>query len=90
MDKLDWKLVLLGLLGLGGLYLIANFLITPFRYLCRVVGYVLVGVALLVVVNLGGALVGFHIPFNAVTIITAGALQVPGVVLLVLTKVFII
>ncbi len=87
---MDWKLVLLGLLGLGGLYLIANFLITPFRYLCRVLGYALVGVALLVVVNLGGALVGFHIPLNAFTVITAGALQVPGVGLLVLMKLFII
>ncbi len=87
---MDWKLVLLGLLGLGGLYLIAGFLLTPFRYFCRLVGYTFVGVALLVAVNLGGALFGFHIPFNLFTIATAAVLQVPGVVLLVLLKLFVV
>lgn len=87
---MDWKLVLLGLLGLGGLYLIASFLLTPFRYLCRLAGYAFVGIALLVVVNLGGALFGFHIPFNLFTIATAAVLQIPGVVLLVLLKIFVV
>lgn len=85
---MDWKLVLLGLTGLGGLYLVASFLLTPFRYFCRLAGYALVGVALLAAVNLGGALFGFHIPFNPVTVATAAVLQIPGVVLLVLLKIF--
>lgn len=87
---MDWKMVLLGLAGLGGLYLVAGFLLTPFRYVCRLAGYVFIGIALLVVVNLGGALCGFHIPFNAVTIATATLLQIPGVVLLVLLKIFVV
>lgn len=87
---MEWKTILLGLLGLAGLYLVGSFFVTPVKYLGRLLGYAIVGTVLLVLVNLGGSLFGLHIPINAVTILTAGLLQVPGVILLILAKVLLV
>ncbi|MBO8127835.1 MAG: pro-sigmaK processing inhibitor BofA family protein [Peptococcaceae bacterium] len=87
---MDWQMVLLALMGLLGLYLVATFFITPFKYLCRLVGYMVLGTVFLFLVNLGGSVFGFHIAINPITVLTAGILQVPGVVLLILLKLFVI
>jgi inhibitor of the pro-sigma K processing machinery len=80
---MEWKLILLGLLGLAGLYLVGSFFVTPLKYLYRLFAYVVVGALLLAVVNLGGSFLEFHLAINPVTILTAGILQVPGVILLI-------
>ncbi|MBE0465626.1 MAG: pro-sigmaK processing inhibitor BofA family protein [Candidatus Desulforudis sp.] len=80
---MEWKLILLGLLGLAGLYLVGSFFVTPLKYLYRLGACVVVGVVLLALVNLGGSFFGFHLAINPVTVLTAGALQVPGVILLI-------
>lgn len=87
---MEWKTVLLGLLGLMGLYLVGSFFVTPMKWLGRLLGCLVMGTVLLAVVNLGGSLFGLHIAINAITILTAGLLQVPGVILLVLAKVLLI
>lgn len=89
MLAVDWKLILLGLLGLAGLYLVGSFFVTPLKYLYRLFAYAAVGIILLVVVNLGGSFFGFHIALNPFTVLTAGLLQVPGVILLVLLTLMI-
>jgi inhibitor of the pro-sigma K processing machinery len=85
----EWKLILLGLLGLAGLYLLGSFVVTPLKYLFRLFAYVVVGALLLAVVNFGGSFFGFHVAINPVTILTAGLLQVPGVVLLIVLTLMI-
>ncbi|MGQ9497054.1 MAG: pro-sigmaK processing inhibitor BofA family protein [Desulfotomaculales bacterium] len=87
---MDYKLVILGLCGLAGLYFLATFFFTPFRYLLRLFAWALLGTVLLVAVNLVGGLVGLHIAVNIFTILTAGILNVPGVVLLVLLRLFVV
>lgn len=87
---MEWKTILLGLLGLAGLYLVGSFFVTPVKLLGRLLGYAIMGTVLLVLTNLGGSLFGLHIAINAVTILTAGLLQIPGVVLLVLAKVLLV
>ncbi|MDI6710769.1 MAG: pro-sigmaK processing inhibitor BofA family protein [Thermoanaerobacterales bacterium] len=87
---MEWKTILLGLLGLAGLYLVGSFFVTPVKYLGRLLGYAIVGTVLLVLTNLAGTLFGLHIAVNAVTIFTAGLLQIPGVVLLILAKVLLL
>ncbi len=86
---MEWKLILLGLLGLAGLYLLGSFVVTPLKYLFRLFAYVVVGALLLAVVNFGGSFFGFHVAINPVTILTAGLLQVPGVVLLIVLTLMI-
>lgn len=85
----EWKLVLLGLLGLVGLYLLGTFVVTPLKYLFRLFACVVVGALLLAVVNLGGSFFGFHVAVNPVTVLTAGVLQVPGVILLIMLTLLI-
>jgi len=86
----DYKLVILGLCGLAGLYLLATFFFTPFRYLLRLFAWAVLGTVLLAAVNLVGGLVGLHIAINIFTVLTAGILNVPGVVLLVLLRLFVV
>lgn len=86
---MEWQLVLLGLLGLAGLYLVGSFLVTPLKYLYRLFACVVVGVLLLVVVNLGGSFWGFHVAINPATVLAAGLLQIPGVVLLIVLTLMI-
>jgi inhibitor of the pro-sigma K processing machinery len=86
---MEWQLVLLGLLGLVGLYLVGSFFVTPLKYLYRLFACVVVGVLLLVVVNLGGSFLGFYVAINPVTVLAAGLFQIPGVVLLILLTLMI-
>lgn len=83
---MEWKLVFTGLAGLLGLYLVGTVLFRPLRFLIRIVAWLLLGVVLLAAINILFGQFGFHIAINPVTILTAGILQLPGVVLLVLVN----
>lgn len=86
----EWKTVTLVLIVLFGLYLTASLVVKPFRLLLKLAFYFVFGAALLVLSNLLLGVFGMKIPVNFVTLVTAGALQVPGLILLVvLSYVFI-
>lgn len=86
MFALDWKLAFIALAGLLGLYLLGSALVKPFKYLIRFLTWAVVGIVLLIAINAVFGRFGFHIAVNPVTVLTAGALQLPGVVLLVLVN----
>lgn len=81
MEGKTWVLVVLGLVGL---YLAAGLVLRPLRWLVRLLAVVAVGLGLLVAANLLGAPLGWHVAVNPVTVLTAGVLNVPGVVMLLL------
>jgi inhibitor of the pro-sigma K processing machinery len=83
---LEWKLVFVGLAGLLGLYLVGTVLFRPLRFMVRLAAWILLGGGLLVLINILFGQFGFHIAINPVTVLTAGILQLPGVVLLVLVN----
>ncbi|GAB6159168.1 hypothetical protein JCM39194_23680 [Desulfotomaculum varum] len=87
---MEGKTILLSLLGLLGLYLFGTIFARPLILLGRLVISLAVGGIMLVLVNvlLGG--LGLHIAINPFTLLTAGILQVPGVVLLVLANYFLL
>ncbi|RJQ27544.1 MAG: pro-sigmaK processing inhibitor BofA [Peptococcaceae bacterium] len=87
---MEWKMVLSGLVGLLFLYFLGTVFVQPLRFLLRLAVCVLVGGALLAVINLAFGYYGLHVAINPVTLLTAGILQVPGVVLLVLINYFIL
>lgn len=68
--------------GLILIYLIAQTMLTPLKYLGWLVWKGIVGGLALFVLNLLGAYLGFHIGLNPISAITAGLLGVPGIVLL--------
>lgn len=81
---MEWKTVFLAMAGLFVIYLAGSALLRPLKWLFRVASWALAGVILLVVINAVFGRMGFHIAINPVTVLTAGVLQVPGVLLLVL------
>ncbi|WP_348981175.1 pro-sigmaK processing inhibitor BofA family protein [Pelotomaculum sp. FP] len=90
MLRLEWKYVIIGLAGLFGLYLVGTALFRPLKFLIRLTAWTVLGVALLLAINAVFGYLGFHIAINPLTILTAGILQLPGVVLLVMLNVLFI
>ena len=85
---MDWKLLVLGGVGLGGLYLLGSALVAPFRFFLRVGMVFGLGALLLAGVNWVGGFFNFHIAMNPVTIFAVGVWPVPGIVLLSLLTTF--
>lgn len=87
---MEWKTLILSLLGLIGLYLFGTIFARPLVLLGKLGASLVVGGILLVLVNVVGGGLGVHIAINPFTLLTAGILQIPGVVLLVLANYFIL
>jgi len=87
---LEWKLVIVASAGLFGLYLVGSVLFRPLRFLIRLAAWALVGALLLAAINALFGQYGFHVAINPAPILTAGLLQLPGLVLLVLLNCFFI
>lgn len=87
---MEWKYMIIGLAGLFGLYLVGTALFRPLKFLIRLTIWAALGVVLLLAINAAFGYFGFHIAINPLTILTAGVLQLPGVVLLVLLNVLFI
>ncbi|HBC91886.1 MAG TPA: SigmaK-factor processing regulatory BofA [Pelotomaculum sp.] len=87
---MEWKYVMIGLAGLFGLYLVGTSLFRPLKFLIRLTVWTVLGVVLLLAINGAFGYLGFHIAINPLTILTAGILQLPGVVLLVLLNVLLV
>jgi inhibitor of the pro-sigma K processing machinery len=66
------------------------FCFVPLRFLIRLAAWALVGALLLAAINALFGQYGFHVAINPATILTAGLLQLPGLVLLVLLNCFFI
>ncbi|MEW6662844.1 MAG: pro-sigmaK processing inhibitor BofA family protein [Bacillota bacterium] len=75
----------LGLLVLL-LVLAGKILLKPFKLLFRLLYNSLVGIILLWLANLIGGAIGLFLPLNLVTILIAGFLGIPGVLLLLIMK----
>lgn len=81
---MDWKLILISLIGLFGLFL----LIKPLKFLLRLVAYMAVGGALLYLANLLLSRFDLQIAMNPATMLAAGVLNIPGVIMLAVLRYF--
>jgi len=72
------------------IYVLAYILYVPLKYAMRLLTSILVGGALLWITNLLGSRLGFAVAINPITALVSGTLGLPGVVLLVVFKDFII
>lgn len=80
---MEWKYAFLVLIGLCGLFIAAACLAKPIKWLLRLISYAVVGSVLILLMNIALHQVGMHIALNPATVLTAGILQIPGAVLLV-------
>lgn len=71
------------------LFLVVKILGKPLILLLKLILNGILGVILLVVVNLIGSYFAFHIGINAITAIIAGFFGIPGVIFLIIFKLFL-
>lgn len=82
---MDFEMIIYGLVGLVLLYLVIKLLKWPLKILLNGI----IGIVLLYIANFLGSYIGFSIGINAVTALIAGFLGVPGVIFLVVFKLFL-
>lgn len=89
MIVLDFNSIIIYLGCIIFLFLIGKFFIIPLKIIMKIIGNSILGGILIFIVNLIGGMFNFHIGLNVVTAIVTGILGIPGVILLVLLKLFI-
>ena len=87
---MDLTVIIAYLFGLALLYLLARLLLIPIRLIVRLLINGLVGGVILGLVNLVGMFLGFYLPINPITALVTGFLGIPGVVLLLALRFFVL
>jgi len=85
----DFNVILAYAFGIILIYLLGRMFLMPIKLIFRLIYNALIGGAMLWVLNVAGGYIGFNIAVNPITALIAGFLGLPGVVLLILFKVFI-
>lgn len=85
----ELNVVLAYIFGIILIYLIGRIFFMPIKLVLRLIYNGLIGGAMLWVVNFIGAYIGFSIAINPITALVAGFLGMPGVIILILFKIFI-
>ncbi|MGL5354683.1 MAG: pro-sigmaK processing inhibitor BofA family protein [Clostridium sp.] len=81
---MDMEMIIYALVGVALLYLVIKLFKWPLKILLNGI----IGIVLLYVANYLGTYLGFYIGINAVTALIAGFLGVPGVIFLIIFKMF--
>ncbi|MBP2654075.1 MAG: sigmaK-factor processing regulatory protein BofA [Firmicutes bacterium] len=91
LPGLSWDLnvILAYLFGIVLIYLVGRIFLMPLKFIFRLVYNAIIGGIMLWVVNFIGVHFDFTIAINPITALVAGILGIPGVLLLILFKVFI-
>ena len=83
---ISWQAVLAYAAGLVLLYFIGYLLLTPLKWMLRLIYNALIGGVLLLLLNWIGGIWGLSITINPVTALTVGVMGIPGVILLLVLK----
>lgn len=76
------------LLGLLIIFVIARVFLKPVKFIIKLVANSVLGAFFIWIINLLGKGICVHIGLNPVTAIVAGALGIPGVILILLLQIF--
>lgn len=85
----DWNVIIAFAFGIFLIFLIGRLFLMPIKLVFRLIYNAIIGGIMLWVVNFIGGHFGFTIAINPLTALVAGFLGLPGVVLLILLKIFI-
>lgn len=86
---IDLNVILAYAFGIFLIFLIGRIFLMPLKLVLRLIYNGLIGGAMLWVLNFFGAYFGFSIAINVITALVAGFLGLPGVIILILFKLFI-
>ena len=85
----ELNIILAYAFGIILIYLIGRVFLMPIKLVLRLIYNGLIGGVMLWVLNFIGAYFGFSIAINPITALVAGFLGMPGIIILVLFKLFI-
>ena len=85
----DFNVILAYVFGIILIYLLGRMFLMPIKLILRLIYNALIGGVMLWLLNYVGAHFGFSIAINPITALIAGLLGLPGVILLIVFKVFI-
>lgn len=77
------------LIAILGLYIIVKVFSWPLKMLFKLIANAVLGAILLIVVNFIGQYFNFYIGINIATVLIAGFFGIPGVIFLVIFKLFL-
>ena len=83
------KMLLIYVACIIGIIIVGKVFIVPIKIIGKLIINSILGVVLLYIINLVGALWQFHIGINVITALVVGILGIPGAVLLAILKIFI-
>ncbi len=81
--------ILVYILAVLGVCLVAKIFSAPIKLIFRLFANAMVGGISLVIINWIGAFFNFHIELNFFSALITGALGVPGIIILLILKMFI-
>lgn len=76
------------LLGMLIIFVVGWVFLKPVKFIIRLAANSVLGGVFIWIINLLGKTAGIHIGLNPVTAIVAGALGIPGVILILLLQIF--
>lgn len=85
----DWNVIVAFVFGIFLIFLIGKLFLMPIKLVFRLVYNAIIGGIMLWIVNFIGGHFGFTIAINPLTALIAGFLGLPGVILLILFKLFV-
>jgi inhibitor of the pro-sigma K processing machinery len=86
----DFNVIIAFAFGIVLIFIIGRLFLMPIKFVTHLIFNALIGGAMLWVVNYIGAHFGFAIAINPITALIAGVLGIPGVLLLIAFKIFIV
>ena len=86
---MEVKMLLIYVACIIGIIIVGKVFIVPIKIIRKLIINSILGVVLLYIINLVGALWQFHIGINVITALVVGILGIPGAILLAILKIFI-
>lgn len=85
----EFNVIIAYVFGIILLYVVGRMFLMPIKLIFRLIYNGLIGGAMLWALNFVGLHIGFTIAINPITALIAGFLGLPGVILLILFKLFV-
>ncbi|KJS87923.1 MAG: hypothetical protein JM58_02640 [Peptococcaceae bacterium BICA1-8] len=84
MRIMSYGIIFAALFILFLVYIVVKVMIVPIQWIVKILVNSVVALIGLIVLNIIGNFVGFHLPINFVTVLGVGVLGVPGLILLII------
>lgn len=87
--NMEFRMLLIYIACIIGIIIIGKIFIVPIKVILKLILNSILGVILLYVINIIGAIWGLHIGINLITALIVGILGIPGAILLTILAILI-